>query len=32
VRRRKGGVLGHTVVGNIYANNTPEAGEEAANG
>ena len=25
-------VLGHTVVGNTYANNTTEAGEEAANG
>ena len=22
-------VLGHTAVGNSYANNTPEAGEEA---
>jgi hypothetical protein len=25
-------VLGHTVVGNTFANNTTEAGEEAANG
>jgi hypothetical protein len=25
-------VLGHTVVGNTYANNTTEAGEEAVNG
>jgi hypothetical protein len=25
-------VMGHTVVGNTYANNTTEAGEEAANG
>ena len=25
-------VLGHTAVGNSYANNTPEAGEEAPNG